>query len=272
MFEPFCAHKHNLIYIIKVMINMRSYPIGKILYTIQPYDNLWLLAQRYNTTVYAIAAANPGIDPNYLRIGQIIYICPGNKYYPASYCSTSTGISKAGADLKDYLRMLWEQHVVWTRLTIISMVFGLPDVDLVTNRLLRNPKDFELALRPLYGDKNASMFADLFKSHLVIAAQLVKSAKAGNNKAAADAEKRWYANADKIAAFLSSINPYWSQVDWKTMLYDHLAMTKSEAVDMLAKNYEAGINIYDKIEKQALKMADVMAEGIVKQFPDKFKE
>lgn len=62
------------------------------------------------------------------------------------------------------------------------------------------------------------------------------------------------------------------QEDWKTMLYDHLVMTKSEAVDMLAKNYKAGINIYDEIEKQALKMADVMAEGIVKQFPDKFKE
>jgi hypothetical protein len=53
---------------------------------------------------------------------------------------------------------------------------------------------------------------------------------------------------------------------------DHLAMTKSEAVDMLTKNYGAGINIYDEIEKQALKMADMMAKGIAKQFPYKFKE
>jgi hypothetical protein len=168
------------------------------------------------------------------------------------------------------LRLLWEQHVLWTRLTIISIVFGLPDVDHVTNRLLRNPKDFEVALRPFYGNKNAYIFAELFKSHLVIAAKLVKAAKAGDNKASADAEKRWYDNAREIAAFLSSINPFWSQKVWEAMLFDHLAMTKTEAVNMLTKNYEEGIHIYDEIEKQALKMADVVAQGIVKQFRDKF--
>ena len=143
-------------------------------------------------------------------------------------------------------------------------------MDLVTSRLLQNPKDFEEALKPFYGNKIASSFADLFTNHLVIAAQLVKAAKAGDSNAAKDAEKRWYSNADKIAAFLAGINPYWSQDKWKRMLYEHLAMTKSEAVYMLTKNYGAGITEYDKIEKQALKMADVMAYGIIKQFPDIF--
>ncbi|WP_249168612.1 acetylglutamate kinase [Alkaliphilus sp. B6464] len=162
--------------------------------------------------------------------------------------------------------MLWVQHVVWTRLAIVSIVFDLPDVDFVINRLLRNPKDFESALKPFYGDKIASQFADLLTSHLVIAAQLVKEAKAGNTEAVAETEKRWYANADEIAAFLGSINPYWSEEDWRTMLYEHLALTKSEAVYMLTKRYEDSITVYDKIEKQALQMADVMAKGIVKQF------
>ena len=85
--------------------------------------------------------------------------------------------------------MLWEQHVVWTRLTIISIVFSLPDVDLLTNRLLRNPKDFEALLRPLYGDRVASWFADLFTSHLVIAAELVNAAKAGDTRAAMGSRK-----------------------------------------------------------------------------------
>lgn len=247
-------------------------PMGTFLYTIRPGDTLWLIAQRYHTTIYAIAAVNPGVDLNNLYVGQVICIRPEYGYYPPSLYPAPMGISKAEADLKNYLRMLWEQHVVWTRLTILSIVFGLPDVDLVTNRLLRNPKDFESALKPLYGDKVASRFADLFKSHLVIAAQLVKAAKAGDNKAAADAEKSWYANADEIAAFLGSINPFWSEKDWKTMLHEHLALTKTEAVDILTKNYAEGISIFDKIEKQALGMADVMTYGIVKQFPNKFIE
>lgn len=54
------------------------------------------------------------------------------------------------------------------------------------------------------------------------------------------------------------------------MLHEHLALTKSEAVDILTANYAKGIKVYDEIEKQALKMANVMAKGIVKQFPENF--
>lgn len=188
------------------------------------------------------------------------YMCPPRmQLLPCQYAGFAPNvISKAQADLNNQLRLLWEQHVVWTRLTIISMAFGLPDVEMVTKRLLRNPKDFEALLKPLYGDRASSMFADLFTNHLVIAAELVSTAKAGDTKAAADAEKRWYANADEIAAFLGSINPYWSVQQWRTMLYDHLALTKSEAVNILTGKYEEGIAPFDQIEKHAVEMADVM--------------
>ena len=198
-----------------------------------------------------------------------MYICPYETSWLLSQRYRSAApmrISKAELDLKNVMRKLWEQHMLWTRLTITSIIKDLPDVDLVTNRLLRNPIDFKKALKPFYGDEIASKFSVLLTSHLVIAAELVKAAKAGYNKEAADAEKRWYANADEIAAFLSRINPYWSQEDWRTMLYEHLKMTKSEAVNILSNNYAESIAEYDEIENQGLKMADVMAEGIVKQF------
>ena len=246
-------------------------PMGSFLYTIRPGDTIWIIAQRYNTSINAIAAVNPGVNLYNLYIGQAICIPQGYVHYPPTHFPAPTGISRAEFDLNNNIRMLWEQHVFWTRLTILSMVFGLPDVDVVTKRLLRNPKDFEAALRPLYGDRIASRFADLFTRHLVIAAELVKAAKAGNSRAAADAEKRWYANADEIAAFLASINPYWSEENWKNMLYKHLAMTKSEAVSLLTKKYEESISIFDEIEKQALEMADYITYGIVRQFPDNFR-
>ena len=56
------------------------------LYTIQAGDTLFSIAQKFNVTVDAIIAANPGIDPNNLRIGQVICIptgipeCPGIIY------------------------------------------------------------------------------------------------------------------------------------------------------------------------------------------------
>ena len=66
-------------------------------------------------------------------------------------------------------------------------------------------------LKPFYGNRIAARFSNLIREHLVIAAELVKAAKAGNQKAAAAAERRWYANGEEIAEFLSRINPFISR-------------------------------------------------------------
>lgn len=180
-------------------------------------------------------------------------------------------ISQAHLDLNNMLRLLWEQHVWWTRSFIISVAFSLPDLDAVTARLLRNPRDFQAALEPLYGREIAAEFARLFTEHLTIAAELVQAAKAGDTARAADAERRWYRNADEIACFLARINPFWSVEEWRDMLHEHLAITKDEAVATLSMNFERSIQIFDQVELQALEMADVMTEGIVRQFPRRFR-
>ena len=173
-------------------------------------------------------------------------------------------------DLKSEMRMLWEEHVAWTRMTIISIAENLPDLDLVIRRLLRNPIDMANVLQPFYGPDVAAKFIQLFTEHLTTAAELVQAAKAGNTAKVADARKRWYANADQIALFFSSINPFWSQVGWRALLYDHLAMTEAEAVYRLQKKYAEDIAEYDQIEQQALVMADTMSIGMIKQFPGGF--
>lgn len=189
-----------------------------------------------------------------------------NLYYNQNYYYQQQVFTKAQVDLRNHFRMLWEQHDVWTRSTIVSLVFNLPDVEFVVARLLRNPVDFERVLQLYYGQKIASEFRELLTEHLVLAADIVKASKAGDNEAAAEAERRWYANADAIAVFLGRINPYWSTEQWRNMLRRHLDLVKAEAVYMLTGNYEAAVAVYDEIELQSLGMADVMAEGIIRQF------
>lgn len=173
-------------------------------------------------------------------------------------------------DLKSEMRMLWEEHVAWTRMTIISIAANLPDRDFVIQRLLRNPTDMANVLQPFYGPDVAAKFVRLFTEHLTTATELVQAAKAGDTAKAVDVRKRWYANADQIALFLSRINPFWSQIGWRALLYDHLAMTEAEAVYRLQKKYAEDIAEYDQIEQQALVMADVLTNGIIEQFPGGF--
>jgi hypothetical protein len=229
-------------------------------YSVKNGDTLNQLANQYKTTVDAIVNANPNIDFHNVSSGEILLI-------PHESSNSQTNYA-AETNIINTLRTLWEQHVAWTRMTIISAAAGLPDLNMVVTRLLRNATDMADALKPFYGESDAKKFENFIKDHLTIALQLVTAAKKGDNKNAQDAERRWYSNADDIADFLSSINPYISKDDFKKMLYEHLALTKAEAVARLNNEYAKDIDLYDQIENQALQMADIMSYAIIQQFPN----
>ncbi|MEH7225598.1 LysM domain-containing protein [Bacillus sp. JJ1566] len=232
-------------------------------HSIQPGDSLWQLAQAYKTTAEEILAANPGINPYYLRVGEFIKV-------PNTQLKKDRCISQAELDYRNDMRSLWEEHVAWTRMAIISLVFKLPDLDFVLKRLLRNATDMGNMIRRLYGDEAATTYAKLIQEHLLLAAELVKAALAGDQKAAMTAEKKWYQNADKIAKFLSTGNPYISEEAFRKMFYEHLALTKQEAVTMINKDFQKDIEVYDKIEKLAREMADTISDAMVLLYPDMF--
>ncbi|CAG9609050.1 acetylglutamate kinase [Pseudoneobacillus rhizosphaerae] len=180
--------------------------------------------------------------------------------------SNGSCISEQEVHLSNAMRLAWEQHVYWTRMIINSIAFNLPDLDAVTARLLRNATDMRNILAPFYGYIIADTFGKLIRAHLVIAAELVTAAKAGNQKAVADTEKRWYANGAEISKFLSRINPFISEKEFRDMFFEHLALTKHEAVLILQKDFKASIDVFDKIEAEALEMADTTTIAIVRQF------
>lgn len=173
---------------------------------------------------------------------------------------------KNKTNLLNQLRLLWSQHVYWTRFFIISTAEDLCDLSPVTDRLLRNPGDFEKLLVLFYGRKDAEQFKTLLTEHLMIAADLVNAAKQNDTAKVNEARKKWYENADEIADFLSKINPYWSSQKWKDLLYDHLKMTEKEAVLRLGGNFAADVKLFDSIEDEAMKMAEYMFQGISRQF------
>ncbi len=199
-------------------------------------------------------------NPMYMQQNPM-YMEPPNPYKK---------INKNILNLNNTMRELWEEHIIWTKLLITSIANGSPDVQLISQRLLRNPDDFAKLFATLYGSTVAEKFKELFKQHLLIAADMVNAAKKKDNTAVNLIEKKLFKNADDIADFLSRINPYWNREDVRKMFYEHINLLKSEAIALLTSKYEDSISLFDKIEDQALMMADMFTEGILRQFPNKF--
>lgn len=172
---------------------------------------------------------------------------------------------------RDAMRKLWEDHVTWTRLYIVSAVAGLPDAGPAAARLLQNQTDIGNAIKPFYGDPAGDRLTGLLRQHILIAADLVTAAKAGKSTDVQSTSARWYANSDEIADFLSGANPdNWPRATLRAEMRHHLDLTLEEAKARLGANWTADIAAYDAIHTHILGMADMLAAGIISQFPRQF--
>ena len=169
------------------------------------------------------------------------------------------------------MRKLWTDHTVWTRDYIVAAVDGRPDAQAAANRLMKNQEDIGAAVAAYYGQPAGQQLTSLLKQHIAIAVDLIKAAKAGDQAAQTQANDKWQQNAVDIATFLSTANPNWPKDVLVTMMKMHLATTTDEVVARLKHDWEADVRAYDAVYNHILMMADALSDGIVKQFPEKFK-
>jgi hypothetical protein len=181
-------------------------------------------------------------------------------------------IHPAELALHDAMRKLWEDHITWTRNVIISIDAGLPDLNTVVARLLRNQTDIGNAIKPYYGDAAGDQLTALLRQHILGAADVLVALKAGDQSALQAALTAWYANAHDIAVFLSTANPKnWPLAEMDQMMKDHLDATTREAVARNQGDWSADVAAYDAVHVQILAMADMLSSGIIDQFPNKFR-
>ena len=172
----------------------------------------------------------------------------------------------------DDMRRLWEDHIVWTRMFLVSASAGLPDTEATAVRLLRNQAEIGDAIRPFYGDAVGDELTVLLRDHILIAADLVAAAKAGDTTKLSAEQTRWNANAEAIGAFLSDANPRaWPREEMAAMMRLHLETTAVEALARLRGDWAADIAAYDAVHEHILHMADMLSDGIIRQFPEHFR-
>jgi hypothetical protein len=173
--------------------------------------------------------------------------------------------------LRQDMRRLWEEHVTWTRLAVISLTTKSPDTSATVARLLKNQTDIGNAIKPYYGAAAGKQLTALLREHILIAADLIAAALEGDTAAVSDQQARWTANADQIASLLNRANSrFWKLPPMKAMLHDHLRLTTDEVIARLMQNWTADVRAYDQIHRQALHMADMLSAGIIGQFPNRF--
>lgn len=172
----------------------------------------------------------------------------------------------------DDMRKLWEDHVTWTRLAIVTFAADSPGFDATAGRLLANQAELGDAIRPYYGDAAGDRLTVLLTEHITIAVEILQAARSGDGAALTDAHDRWYVNGQEIADFLTAANPRsWPATTMRPAMAAHLDQTLDEAVAELTGDYPASVAAYDVAHLHMLDLADVLSSGIIAQFPRSFR-
>jgi hypothetical protein len=200
--------------------------------------------------------------------------------------------------LKSAMRRLWTDHVLWTRDYVVAATGGAPmserltavlgeqmvgaiatplgsvvsvlgEGDAAAVRLLKNQEHLGQAIVPFYGDDAGRGLTGLLKQHIMIAVDLVAAARAGDHEKFQVKDVAWSRNAEEIAGFLSGANHRLTRNDLVDLLGQHLSLTKQEVTARLQQNWSGDVDAFDQIFTEILTVADVLADGIARQFPER---
>ena len=164
----------------------------------------------------------------------------------------------------NYLRVLWMDFIMWSRALITSEASGFGDIEAVGLKLYQIPDQFRGVFDIFFGQEIGNQMGRLFTEQLLLGVDMIRGQKEGDTEAVDESTVKLYQNGEQTAAYLSQVNPYWDEQTWKNLFGE---FTKTKIFETLAigtGRYTESIAVSDSLQYQALRMADYMAEGLIR--------
>lgn len=170
------------------------------------------------------------------------------------------------------LRDLWVDHIFWVRNVVQARVADDADrAEIAEQQVVANAKAIAGAIAPYYGQAASDALFELLAGHWGAIDDYLDATLADDGAKQSAASKRLAANADEIAAFLSGANPNWPVDTLRGLLAAHGAHHVQQIEQLVAKQYAEEALTWTAMKDHMYVIADALAAGIAKQFPEKFE-
>jgi hypothetical protein len=194
----------------------------------------------------------------------------GSDPAPPAVDAAKRAAVQTAAALKQDMRKLWTDHVLWMRTFVVATAGDYPDAQHASQRLQENQEEIGAFVGRYYGRSTGDQLTALLKEHVWSTLERLRAVKVGDEGAQSRAEERAARNAAQIADLLSQANPNWSRGRIYDLLTDRLAHLSDEVDARVNGSWDADVKAFDASHKQVLKVADAFSEGIVRHYPEKF--
>lgn len=172
---------------------------------------------------------------------------------------------------KAEMSRLWIDNAIWSRQSTLCLTDKLLGTQESLYRLMMNQEEMGRIFTRYYGKTAGDEFCELISSNTSITISIIRHM---NNKNTDDLEKarqRMKHNVLRASAYLAKMNPYWNKEELDYLLLLQLELFEKQLQHRLTNNYTSDVENFDRIITESYKLSDVLSEGIIKQFSDKFQ-
>ncbi len=191
----------------------------------------------------------------------------------AKSSSVANPLTPKAVDTRMALRTLWEAHVFWVRNVVLMTKLGNEaGAKTAEDQVVKNARDISNAIVPYYGKEAGDKLFALLAAHYGDVKDYMNADFTGKMDAKDKAMANMLKNADEIATFLSSANPNWPKEAVLAALKTHGGFHMTEIEQIKAMNFTGEAKTWTSMKAEVDQIADTLAQGLVKQFPQKFEQ
>lgn len=175
------------------------------------------------------------------------------------------------AATQDALRDLWIGHIFWVRAVVDARFDGNAGAAKTAERqVVANAQAIAGAIEPFYGEAASTQLFELLAGHWGPISDYLDATLA-DSKAEQDAAfQQLVDNANAIAEFLGAANPHWPVDTVSGLLMAHGSHHVQQIQQFAAGDFEREANTWTMMKDHMYVIADALAGGLAKQFPDRF--
>ena len=187
---------------------------------------------------------------------------------PAADVCVPSKIAETQAALRD----LWIGHIFWVRNVVDARFAGDASAAKAAEaQVVANAQAIGRSIAPYYGEAAADQLFKLLAGHWGAISDYLNATRDGNKASQDTAYKALLANAGEIATFLSAANPHLPADTLRGLLTAHGAHHLQQIQQFDTKQYDQEARTWTAMKDHMYVIADALAGGIAKQFPEKFR-
>ena len=177
----------------------------------------------------------------------------------------------AAPQLQAAMRSLWHGHIVATREYALAVHAGnRAGANKAADAVVANAKQIANAVAGFYGNAAGDGLLKLLAGHWGGVKALTDATKAGDTAGEQKAMNDLAGNVTALAKFLSGANPNWPEATLEGALMMHVSDHKTQIEEMMSNAPAAQqAKSWAEMQQHMNMIADVLASGIARQFPDK---